>query len=927
MDLLLTIFLLLSFAAWLWLLRVLKPNRKSANFPPGPNPLPIIGNILELGEKPHQSLAKLTKIYGPLMRLKLGTMTTVVVSSPEIARIVLQKYGQVFSSRHRVDAIRALDHHKHSVVWLPVDNHWRKLRKLCKENMFSVQRLDRSQGLRREKLRSLRDYVKECSVNGDAVNIGRVAFTTSLNLMSATLFSMEFAALGSAGSSEEFREIVLGIMTLIGKPNLADYLPLLRLTTDSSTPKNDMLEALLQINQKNQSEFSFYDIKHLLLDLFVAGTDTTSSTVEWAMTELLRNPEKMSKARNELRNVVGQNEEIQESDITRLPYLRAVVKETFRLHPAAPLLVPHKAEEDVEINGYIVPRNAQVLVNVWAMGRDSSVWAKHDVFMPERFLETETDVHGQHFELLPFGGGRRICVGLPLAYRMVHLMLATLISSFDWKLEEGLKAEEVDMDERFGLTLQKAIPLKAVPTQLAKPSSRNRQHARARPETPPISRQALQILWALDASQAGKHDNRRGILPEMAKIVLQKYDQLFSSRTQVDAARVLDHHKHSVAWLPVDNQWRKLRKLCKENMFSVHRLDGSQDLRREKLRNLRDYVKDCCGNGEAVNIGRAAFTTSLNLMTVTLFSKEFASLGSADSSQEFRDIVCGIMSLTCKPNLADYFPLLRLVDPHRIFRETTVYFKKCFAIFDEIIRQRQQTTDSSTPKNDMLEALLQINQKNESEFSLNDIKHLLLDLFVAGTDTTSSTVEWAMTELLRNPEKMWKARNELRNVAGQKEEIQESDISRLPYLRAVVKETFRLHPAAPLLVPHKAVEDVEVNGYIVPKNAQILVNVWAMGRDSGVWAKPDVFMPERFLETETDVHGQHFELLPFGGGRRICVGLPLAYRMVHLMLATLISSFDWKLEEGLKPEEVDMDERFGLTLQKAVPLKAVPTQL
>nr|AAZ07704.1 cytochrome P450 monooxygenase isoform I [Sesamum indicum] len=499
MDLLLTTFLLLCFTAWLWLLRVLKPNLgpwKSTKFPPGPNPLPIIGNILELGEKPHQSLAKLSKIYGPLMGLKLGTVTTVVVSSPEIARIVLQKYDQVFCSRQHVDASRALDHHKHSVVWLPVDNAWRKLRKLCKENMFSVQRLDRSQGLRREKLRSLRDYVKECAVNGEAVNIGRAAFTTSLNLMSATLFSMEFATLGSADSSEEFRDIVLGIMTLIGKPNLADYLPLLRLvdphgilrentlyfkrcfaifdeiirqrqqSSDSSTPKNDMLEALLQINQKNESELSFYDIKHLLLDLFVAGTDTTSSTVEWAMAELLRNPEKMWKTRDELRNVVGQKEEIQESDISQLPYLRAVVKETFRLHPAAPLLVPHKAEEEVEISGYIVPKNAQVLVNVWAMGRDSSVWPNPDVFMPERFLETETDVHGRHFELLPFGGGRRICVGLPLAYRMVHLMLATLVSSFDWKLEEGLKPEAVDMDERFGLTLQKAVPLVAVPTEL-----------------------------------------------------------------------------------------------------------------------------------------------------------------------------------------------------------------------------------------------------------------------------------------------------------------------------------------------------------------------------------------------------------------------------------------------------------------------------
>ncbi|KAK4411324.1 cytochrome [Sesamum angolense] len=469
MGLLLTFFLLLSFAALLWLLRVLKPNpwpQKSSNLPPGPNPLPVIGNILELGQKPHQSLAKLSKIYGPLMRLKLGSMTTVVVSSPEMAKIVLQKYDQLFSSRTHIDATRVLDHHKHSVAWLPVGNQWRKLRKLCKENMFSVHRLDGSQDLRREKLRNLRDYVKDCCGNGEAVNIGRAAFTTSLNLMTVTLFSKEFASLGSADSSQEFRDIVCGIMSLTCKPNLADYFPLLRLTSDSSTPKNDMLEALLQINQKNESEFSLNDIKHLLLDLFLAGTDTTSSTVEWAMTELLRNPEKMSEAGNELRNVVGQNEEIQESDISRLPYLRAVVKETFRLHPAAPLLIPHKAVGDVEVNGYIVPKNAQILVNVWAMGRDSGVWAKPDVFMPERFLETETDVHGQHFELLPFGGGRRICVGLPLAYRMVHLMLATLISSFDWKLEEGLKPEEVDMDERFGLTLQKAVPLKAVPTQL-----------------------------------------------------------------------------------------------------------------------------------------------------------------------------------------------------------------------------------------------------------------------------------------------------------------------------------------------------------------------------------------------------------------------------------------------------------------------------
>ncbi|KAK4418734.1 cytochrome [Sesamum alatum] len=302
MELALTLFLLLSVAAWLWLLRVLKPNpgpRKSANLPPGPNSLPIIGNILELGEKPHQSLAKLSKIYGPLMRLKLGTMTAVVVSSPETARLVLQKYDQVFSSRTHVEAMRALDHDKHSVSQLPtVGNRWRKLRKLCKENMFSVQRLDGSQGLRREKWRNLHDYVKECCVNGQGVDIGRAAFTTSLNLMSEALFSMDFAALGSADSSQEFRDIVWGVMAVVGKPNLADYYPLLRLVDPQGilrettfyfnkcfaifdeiirqrlqisdpTPKNDMLEALLEINQKNEAEFSFSDMKHLLLVLIL----------------------------------------------------------------------------------------------------------------------------------------------------------------------------------------------------------------------------------------------------------------------------------------------------------------------------------------------------------------------------------------------------------------------------------------------------------------------------------------------------------------------------------------------------------------------------------------------------------------------------------------------------------------------------------
>ncbi|KAL7104155.1 hypothetical protein ACP275_08G226400 [Erythranthe tilingii] len=468
--------------------------RKSSKLPPGPYRFPIIGNILEIGPKPHKSLTKLAAKYGPVMSLKLGALTTVIISSPKAAKTVLQTHDLIFSSRTIPGAAESLSHHEFSMVWLPVENQWRKLRKICKEHMFSVARLDASQGLRREKLRKLRGYVGACSETGRAVDIGDAAFTTALNLMSATLFSLEFAPEFDSDSSQEMKDVVWGVMKCVGSPNFADYFPILKpvdpqgilkeakicfqklfvifdgiiddkFKSGGESGKEDLLEALIEINRRDENELTKNDIKHLLLDLFVAGTDTTSGTVEWAMAELLKHPHEMCRVRQEIRDTVGENVEVEESDISRLPYLQAVVKETFRLHPAGPFLVPHKANADVEINGYIVPKNAQVLVNVWASGRDPDTWPEAESFLPERFMDgRQIDIRGKDFELIPFGSGRRICPGLPLAYRMVHLMLANLVGSFEWRLDGDCK--EIDMDDKFGLTLQKAIPLKAVPIKL-----------------------------------------------------------------------------------------------------------------------------------------------------------------------------------------------------------------------------------------------------------------------------------------------------------------------------------------------------------------------------------------------------------------------------------------------------------------------------
>lgn len=180
-----------------------------------------------------------------------------------------------------------------------------------------------------------------------------------------------------------------------------------------------------------------------------------------------------------------------------------------------------------------------------------------------------------------------------------------------------------------------------------------------------------------------------------------------------------------------------------------------------------------------------------------------------------------------------------------------------------------------------------------------------------------------MSELVNNPDKMAKVKTELKSVVGEKQLVDESEMPRLPYLQAVIKEALRIHPPGPLLLPRKAESDQVVNGYTIPKGAQILFNVWAMGRDPSIWKDPESFEPERFLDQSIDFKGQDFELIPFGSGRRICPGMPLANRILHMTTATLVHNFDWELEPGT----VDGDgkgELFGLAVRRAVPLRIIP---
>jgi cytochrome P450 len=197
-------------------------------------------------------------------------------------------------------------------------------------------------------------------------------------------------------------------------------------------------------------------------------------------------------------------------------------------------------------------------------------------------------------------------------------------------------------------------------------------------------------------------------------------------------------------------------------------------------------------------------------------------------------------------------------------------------------------------------------------------------MLAGSMDTSATVIEWALSELMKHPRVMKKVQKELEDVVGLERMVEESDLDSLEYLDMVLKETFRLHPIAPLLLPHLAMEDCTVNGFHIPQNSRVIINVWAIGRDPSVWSDAEKFFPERFVGSNIDVRGHDFQLIPFGSGRRGCPGMQLGLTVVRLVVAQLVHCFDWELPDNMLPTELDMTEEFGLSIPRAKHLLAFP---
>ncbi|XP_042041002.1 cytochrome P450 71AU50-like [Salvia splendens] len=486
------IFLVLSAIVFIYFLQKQLGPRYKKRLPPGPKGLPIFGHFHLLGKNPHRDLHRLARKHGPIMALRLGFVPTVVVSSPAAAELVLKTHDVVFASRPTNEAAVYIAYDQRDLAFGPYGPFWRDMRKLCTLKLLSNQKISQFQHMRRAEVGLLVTSLKRAAERREAVDLSSRVAELSGDMNFLMVFGKKYSTMEEKG----FKDVIRESMEIVGKFNLADYFPYigvlnlqglhgklkrLRKTFDGILEEiiddhvkmkrqkehtADIVDTMMEIMESGQAGFEFdrRHVKAVLLDMIIAGMDTSSIALEWAMSELMKHTAVMKKLQQELELVVGLDQMVEESHLDKLEYLDCVIKEAMRLHPVAPLLVPHESMEDCEIQGFYIPKKSRVIVNVWAIGRDPDVWANPDSFTPERFVGSEIDLRGRHFELLPFGSGRRGCPGLQLGLTVVKLVLAQLVHCFDWKLPDRMKATEVDMAENFGLVTARAMPLVVVPT-------------------------------------------------------------------------------------------------------------------------------------------------------------------------------------------------------------------------------------------------------------------------------------------------------------------------------------------------------------------------------------------------------------------------------------------------------------------------------
>ncbi|KAJ0923804.1 putative cytochrome P450 [Helianthus annuus] len=445
-------------------------KKSHKNLPPSPPRLPLIGNLHQLGAGIHRVLQSMAKTYGPLILLHFGTVPVIVASSVDAAREIMKTHDITFANRPYLNTISKLSYDGKDIAFSKYGEQWRQLKSISVLHLLSNKRVQSYRKVREEEVVSMIKKIQ--GTNESIFNLSELVATLTHNVISR-------AALGKIYEGMELKHLLDRTFDVLGRFCFASVFPSLAWMDRFTGLEREIEKLAKDIDEfydvvidehvnKKEGDAEGQDlkkmIKALILEVFNGGTDTTSTSLDWAIGELLQNPHTMKKLQQEAHTVGQGREMITEDDLDNMPYLKAVLKEALRLHIPAPLLVPRESTKDVKLLGYDIPSGSQVMINAWAIARDPLIWEEPEEFRPERFLNTATDYKGFHFEFIPFGAGRRGCPGISFAMIINEIVLANLVYKFEFSL---LGNEPIDMTESDGLTVHRKFPIlvKATPRE------------------------------------------------------------------------------------------------------------------------------------------------------------------------------------------------------------------------------------------------------------------------------------------------------------------------------------------------------------------------------------------------------------------------------------------------------------------------------
>nr|AIR93638.1 CYP71AY2-like protein [Rauvolfia serpentina] len=485
---------ILYFLLFFLVKQILKPQSHK-KLPPGKRTLPIIGNLHQLaGLLPHRTLKSLSDKHGPLMHLKMGERSAIIVSNARMAKIVLHNHGLAVADRSVNTVASIMTYNSLGVTCAQYGDYWTKLRQIYTLELLSQKKVRSFYSCFEDELANFVESIK--SQVGQPI----VLYDKASAYLYATICRTIFGSV--CKEQEKMMKIAKKTSLLSGTPlRLEDLFPSMSVfcrfsktlkqlrgllqevddileeiiverekTTEilkEAKDDEDMLSVLLRHKWHNPGGAKFRitnaDIKAIIFELILAGTLSVTDVTEWAMVEILRDPKSLKKVYDEVRGICKDKKRVTGYDVEKMEYMHLCVKESTRIHPAAPLLVPRECREDFEVDGYTVPKGAWVLTNCWAVQMDPEVWPEPEKFDPERYIRNPMDFYGSNFELIPFGTGRRGCPGILFGITNAELMLAAMFYHFDWEVADGKKPEDIDMTEDFGAGCIMKYPLKLVP--------------------------------------------------------------------------------------------------------------------------------------------------------------------------------------------------------------------------------------------------------------------------------------------------------------------------------------------------------------------------------------------------------------------------------------------------------------------------------